>query len=81
MSEEVKKVEEKKIIKEESTVKEQIPKDSPIQKLVWKEEPIPIIHIVKGHVVKINEDFLYFKGEDTTKGILVIPIRKVEEIK
>lgn len=66
------------IVTEKSETKDDF-KGTQQQKLVWREDTPPIIHVVRGRTVKIDENFTYFEGEK--KGLLIIPNHKVEEIK
>ena len=79
MAEEKKEEKKVEIVKEESRVGVP-PKEIPLQKLVWRETPEPKIHVVRGHVVKLDNNFLHFKGLEK-ESLLIIPIKKIEEIK
>jgi len=69
---------EKKIEVVKSDVAE---KEQPIQKeqkLVWREDKPPVFHVVKGHLKKIDNNYVYFEGP---KGEIILPHSKIEEIK
>lgn len=78
MEEKTKDDKEKTIITEKSETDDEL-KTVHQQKLVWREDMPPIIHVVRGRTIKIDENFTYFEGEK--KGLLILPNHKVEEIK